>query len=166
LGDKTDYITSFTVTDEISKKVPGYQDVNKKSIKSVGLNRTPAASANGGAPKIADETSGKPAPGGLKLRVATYLFAHDKILDDECHLAHHFQPSSVHLHEEDARRIGVKEGDEVVLRANGSEVRGEARISNRCNPGAVVVPRVSDEQGVAGLQTGTDSMNWVHVEKG
>ncbi len=70
------------------------------------------------------------------------------------------------MHEEDARRIGVKEGDEVVLRANGSEVRGEARISNRCNPGAVVVPRVSDEQGVAGLQTGTDSMNWVHVEKG
>jgi len=38
-----------------------------------------------------------------------------------------------------------------VLSAEGSEVRAEAVVSNRVNAGGVLVPKVSDEQGLLAL---------------
>lgn len=102
---------------------------------------------------------------GLVLRVASVLFSHDKILDAESPLAHQFQPSTVHLHETDAGALGVQEGDEVRVTGNGHEVKAEVRVSNRCNPGGVVLPKVSDEQGVMSLAEAGKALSRVTIRK-
>ena len=101
----------------------------------------------------------------LKLRIGQYLFAHDKILDAESKLAHQFKPSTVHLHESDASMLGVTAGDEVTVIANGSEVKAEVVIDNRCNSGGVVLPRISDEQGVMNLVAPGQPVSWVKIKK-
>ncbi|KMP10887.1 NADH-quinone oxidoreductase, subunit G [Candidatus Nitromaritima sp. SCGC AAA799-A02] len=159
--EPVEYATSFGVTDELSGKVPGYGDINKKSIKKEGRNREPVAFTNGSVPQIEEPGAGK----GLKLRLAAFLFASDKILGASSALAHQFRPSTAHLHEVDAGKLGLAQGDEVVLSANGSEVRAIVDVSNRCNPGAVAVPKVSDEQGALGL-AGGGPVSWVEVKKG
>jgi predicted molibdopterin-dependent oxidoreductase YjgC len=165
LGDETDYRTSFSVTDEIASKVPGYEGISKKSIKKLGQTRVQPAGTNGAGLALEDAGSNG-AGGSLRLRVATLLFAHDKILDASSKLAHHFQASTVHLHEEDAGKLGVAQDDEVNVVANGVEVKAQVVVSNRCNPGAVVLPRVSDEQGVLGLLNPNESVTWVEIRKG
>ncbi len=162
LGDETDYITSFSVTDEIAKMVPGYGDISKKSIKKMGLARTAAQYQNGTKP---DSAKSQPAKSdGLKLRIASYLFAHDKILDADSRLAHQFKPSTVHLHEDDAKKLGLKNGDDVIVVSGDTQVRAEVEISGKCNPGGVVLPRISDEQGVLGL-AGADGISSVEIRK-
>ena len=163
LGDETDYITSFSVTDEISKKVSGYGEISKKSIKKEGMTRTATQSSNGTSPKAVDAKNTK--AGFLKLRVANYLFAHDKILDASSTLAHHFQTSVVHLHEKDAKKLKLKNDDDVTLVSGDTEVKAQVEISNRCNPGGVVLPRISDEQGVLGLMTAGEAISWVEIRK-
>ena len=73
--------------------------------------------------------------------------------------------STVHLHKSDAVELDLSDGDEVVLLANGSEVWASVEVSNRCNPGAVVVPKVADDQGLLGL-VGSGPVSWVEVKKG
>ena len=102
---------------------------------------------------------------GLILRVADVLFSHDKILDAESNLAHQFQPSTVHLYASDANGLGVQEGDEVSVSGNGHEVKAEVRISNRCNPGGAVLPKVSDEQDVMSLAEAGKAINRVTIKK-
>ena len=128
LGDETNYITSFSVTDEIANKVPGYGDVSKKSIKKEGMTRTLAQSSNGALPETA--TPKKPKSDSLlKLRIANYLFAHDKILDASSTLAHQFKTSVVHLHEQDAKKLGLKDDDEVIVVAGDAKVEAQVEIS-------------------------------------
>ena len=93
------------------------------------------------------------------------LFSHDKILDAESNLAHQFQPSTVYLHANDARNLGVEEGDEVRVTGNGHEVKAEVRVSNRCNPGGAVLPKVSEEQGVMCLAEAGKAVSWVTIKK-
>ena len=164
LGDETDYRTSFSVTDEIAANVPGYGEINKKSIQKVGKNRQQVAAANGAGYEL-ENPAGPANSNALKLRVANVLFAHDKILDASSDLAHHFQPSTVHLHGDDAKQLGVADQDEVTLVANGTEVKAQVAVSNRCNPGAAVVPKVSDEQGVWKLAGDGQAVSWVEVKK-
>ena len=161
--EPTEYATSFGVTDELADKVPGYGDISKKSIEKEGENREQVAPTNGLVVQAEKPSAGE--KGMLKLRISTCLFANDKILEEPCALAHQFKSPIVHLHETDAAELGLTEGNEAVLAANGAEVRVIVEVSNRCNPGAMVVPRVSDEQGVLGL-TGSGSVNWVEVRKG
>ena len=94
-----------------------------------------------------------------------YCFRGIKFFDASSSLKHHFLPSTVHLHKDDAARLGLSDGDEAVLSANGSEVRAIVQLSNRCNPGAVVVPKVADDQEVLGL-AGSGPISWVEVKKG
>ena len=161
--EPAEYSTSFGVTDELAGKVTGYGDISKKSIKKEGKNREQVAYTNGLVAQAEKPSAGK--KGTLKLRISTCLFANDKILEEPCILAHQFKPPVVHLHETDAANLGLAEGNEAVLAANGTEVRAIVEVSNRCNPGAMVVPRVSDEQGVLGL-AGSGPVNWVEVRKG
>lgn len=163
LGDATDYATSFSVTDEISRKVAGYGEIGKKSIKKEGMVRTSARSGNGTLPKTAESKSSK--AGFFKLRIANYLFAHDKILDASSALAHQFRTSVVHLHEKDAKKLQLKNGDDVAVVSGDAQVKAQVEVSNRCNPGGVVLPRISDEQGVLGLVDGADAVNWVEIRK-
>ena len=162
LGGESEYITSFSVTDEIAKTVPCYGEISKKSIKQSGKNRNPVLWSNGHTGDSIYSSSEK--SGALRLRVAMVLFTHDKILDADSPLAHHFKPSTLHFNEADAKKLGLKDGDEAVLVSDNTEVRGVVEISNRCNPGGVVVPKVSDEQGVFGLAD-RGPVSWVEVRK-
>ncbi len=148
------------VTEEIAEKVNGYKEISRSTIHKEGQNREAVPSVNG-----ASVAGGNGAGSGLVLRVAHVLFSHDKILDAESNLAHQFQPSTVHLHESDADKFGVKEGDEVRVTGNGHEVKAEVRISNRCNPGGLVLPKVSDEQGVMFLAEAGKDVSWVTIKK-
>jgi NADH-quinone oxidoreductase subunit G len=161
--DEANYITSFSVTDEIAKKVPGYSEISKKSIKKEGMARVPQASTNGTG--VATGESSPPKPDALKLRIASYLFAHDKILDADSPLAHHFKPSTVHLHAKDAKKLKLKNEDDVIVVAGDTEVSAQVEISDRCNPGGVVLPHISDEQGAWGLIDNRDSVTWVEIKK-
>ena len=164
LGDETDYRKVSDVTEEIAVNVPGYQEISKRSVGKTGCNRESIASAE-------ESVSGKPVQadtgkdGSLRLRVATFLFAHDKILDASSKLAHHFQPSTAHLNEKDAHRLGIQDGDTVLLSAENVNLEATAKVNNRCQSGGVVVPRVSDEQGVNGLIGADGGTAWVQVRK-
>lgn len=160
-GDVVDYKTSFGVTDEIAVKVPGYAEIGKNSIKAAGKNRQASVSANGHRPE-AGAVSDK--QGHLRLRVTNYLFSKDKILDASSALAHHFIPPEIHLHETDAAKIGLEDGDPGVVLSGNAKMNCAVRVTNRCNPGGVVVPIVSDEAGIFGLADGSP-LSWVEVRK-
>lgn len=162
-GDETLYKNVFDVTAEIAGKVNGYAGIKRKAIRREGKTRETIASVNGRLPEAGPTVAG--VAGSLKLRVADFLFCHDKILDADSHLAHQFKPSSVHLHEQDASALGVKAGDEVTVFAEGWSVKAEAVISNRCNPGGVVLPKISDQQGVMGLIHPGHAVQWVQIKK-
>ena len=162
LGDETNYSRVAKVLGEISKKVPGYQEIDIRLVGNLGCNRE----------KVTDEETSfenivgsKKSNGNLKLRVATYLFSHDKVLDASSMLAHHFKPSSAFLHESDAANIGVSDGDQVLLCANGIEIEAEVIVDNRCEAGGVVVPKISDEQGINGLANLDGKTVWLDVKK-
>ena len=78
-------------------------------------------------------------------------------------LAHHFKSSIVHLHEKDAKKLKLKNEDDVVVVSGDTEVAAQVEISNRCNPGGVVLPNISDEQGVWGLADNRDGVTWVEI---
>ena len=162
LGDETDYSRVAKVLDEISKKVPGYQEINSRLVGKLGCNREQVVSeaVSPGNLKSAGSSKGK-----LRLRLVTYLFAHDKILDASSKLAHHFKSSSAFLNEADARNLGVADGDVIRLSGNGIEIDAELTIDNRCMAGGIVVPKVSDEQGINGLLNLDGSPAWVDIKK-
>ena len=108
--------------------------------------------------------SAKSSDGKLKLRWVTYLFPQDKILDASSKLAHHFKSSSAFLNEADAKNLGVANGDVIRLSGNGTEIDAELTVDNRCMDGGVVVPKVSDEQGINGLLK-LDGSTWVDIKK-
>ena len=160
LGQETAPKDVHAVTAEIAEKVNGYQEIKRSTIRKQGKNREAVASTNGVSASGAVNTGN-----GLVLRVADVLFSHDKILDAESNLAHQFQSATVHLHASDADQFGVKEDDEVRVTGNGHEVKAEVRVSNRCNPGGVVLPKVSDEQGVMSLVEAGKAVSWVTIKK-
>ena len=148
LGDETSYQKSLDVTDEIAEKISGYQGINRRAMGKLGCNREPI--------KFTDETTvkqstGAEKDGNFRLRVATFLFAHDKILDASSKLAHHFLPFTAYLNEEDAKRLAIKNGDTVLLSTEDVSLEATANVNNRCQPGGVVVPRISDLQRVNSL---------------
>ncbi len=162
LGDETDYSRVAKVLDEISKKVPGYQEINSKLVGKLGCNREQVLSEAVSPGKLRSAGSSK---GKLRLRLVTYLFAHDKILDASSKLAHHFKSSSAFLNEADAGNLGVADGDVIRLSGNGIEIDAELTIDNRCMAGGVVLPKVSDEQGINGLLNLDGSPAWVEIKK-
>ena len=162
LGDETDYSRVAKVLDEISKKVPGYQEINSRLVGKLGCNREQVVSEAVSPGNLRSAGSSK---GKLRLRLVTYLFAHDKILDASSKLAHHFKSSSAFLNEADARNLGVADGDVIRLSGNGIEIDAELTIDNRCMAGGIVVPKVSDEQGVNGLLNLDGSPAWVDIKK-
>ena len=148
--------------DEISEKVPGYQEINSRLVGSLGCNREKVLNE---ATSPENVVGSKITKGKLRLRVATYLFALDKVLDASSTLAHHFKPSAAFLHESDAKKIGVSNGDKVRLYANEIELEAEVVLENRCEAGGVVVPIISDDQGVNGFASLDGKPVWVDIKK-
>jgi NADH-quinone oxidoreductase subunit G len=161
LGDATVYRDAFAVTDEIAKKVPGYAEINKKSLGEFGKVRQAPVFRDEGAVTAPASTNSD----GLALRVAHYLFARDKIIPADSALKHHFKPSAVHLHEEDARRLALMPGDRVRVCAGESEVTADVVVGNRCRPGGVLMPRIADDQGLSRLLSGDGAIARVTIRK-
>jgi len=141
-----DYASALSVTAEIAEKVPGYGEVTRAALKKEGKTRSPITAS----PALAAAQEGQNGA-GLRLRIAHRLFQQDALLDPESQLSHQFEAATAHLNEADAKNLGIASGDTVVLSAEGSEVRAEAVVSNRVNAGGVLVPKVSDEQGLLAL---------------
>lgn len=164
LGDETEYRKVSDVTEEIAKKVPGYQNISKRAVGKTGSNREPIVSNDeADLENPVQVNTGK--SGSFRLRVAAFLFDHGKILDASSKLAHHFQPSTVHLNEEDAKGLGIKDGDTVLVSAENARLEAAAKVDSRCQSGGVVVPRVSDEQAVNSLIGSDCQPAWVEVRK-
>ncbi len=148
LGQETDYKDAAAVLKEIAEKVPAYTGLARKTLRKTGKVREGVADSGG---QSTDPAAVEASGDKLVLRVANYLFRHDKILDAESSLAHHFLASTVHMHPDDAGRLGFKEGDHANVSANGVAVEVRVAVSGKCNPGAVVMPWVSDEQNLQSL---------------
>jgi predicted molibdopterin-dependent oxidoreductase YjgC len=129
-------------------------------VGKLGLNREKVSCEEASIGNASVDSSGK-----LRLRIANYLFAHDKILDASSKLAHHFKTSMAFLNEKDAGSMNVGDGDAVRVLGNGMEINAEVKVDNRCQAGGVVVPKISDEQGVNGLENLDGSPAWVSIEK-
>ena len=144
------YKDATDVLKEIAEKIPAYSGITRKAIRKTGQNRGTIHAAGGSAvePQNAG-TNGE----GLTLRVTDVLFRHDKVLDAESPLAHQFQQSTVQMHPDDAEALGLKDGARVRVTANGAFVEARVAVSGKCNPGSVVMPRVSDEQNLNHLLT-------------
>jgi predicted molibdopterin-dependent oxidoreductase YjgC len=162
LGDETNYSRVAKVLDEISDKVPGYQEVNSRLVGKLGLNREKVLSKETSPENVGES---KKNSSKFRLRIATYLFSHDKVLDASSKLAHHFKTSSAFLHESDAANIGVCDGDKIRLYANEMEIEAEVLVDNRCTAGGVVVPKISDEQGINGLANLDGRPVWLDIKK-
>ncbi|MCA9484917.1 MAG: molybdopterin-dependent oxidoreductase [Nitrospina sp.] len=147
---EANYKDATDVLKEIAEKIPAYSGITRKAIRKTGQNRETIHAAGGSAvePQNAG-TNGE----GLTLRVTDVLFRHDKVLDAESPLAHQFQQSTVQMHPDDAEALGLKDGARVRVTANGAFVEARVAVSGKCNPGSVVMPRVSDEQNLNHLLT-------------
>jgi NADH-quinone oxidoreductase subunit G len=162
LGDDAEYRRAADVTEEISQKVPGYQEISKRSVGKAGCDRE---AIDSGEDTVSDNSHEAGKNGSLRLRTATVLFAQDKILEASSKLAHHFQSSTAYLNEKDAETLGIKDGDAVLLSSNNVNLEATAKVNNRCQPGGVVVPRISDEQGINGLAGVEGGPIFVEVRK-
>ena len=160
LGDETDYSRAAKVLDEISKKVLGYEEINFRGVGKFGLNREKVSCEEVSIGNASVDSAAK-----LRLRISNYLFAHDKILDASSKLAHHFKTSMAFFNEKDADSVNVNDGDFIRVLGNGMEIDAEVKVDNRCQEGGIVVPKISDEQGVNGLETLDGSLAWVSIEK-
>ncbi len=159
LDIESDYRDSFEVTSEIASTVPGYSEVNRKNLRKFGHQREKVS--NPKVPESKGSSEKAPDKNALRLRVSNYLFAHDKILDASSSLAHHFQTSSIYIHEDDAKSLGLSSGAEVTIKSDWGEIKAEVQVNNRCNPGGALVPYISDEQGVASLLNPDGGPTWV-----
>ena len=59
----------------------------------------------------------------------------------------------------------MSNGDKVRLYANEIELEAEVVLENRCEAGGVVVPKISDEQGVNGLASLDGKPVWLDIKK-
>ncbi len=164
MGDETRYTNVADILKEISGKVSGYSEIKMGTIRKEGKNRA-SVLLNGGSSPGKVPAMEKVSDGSLRLRVADYLFRHDKMLDASSSLAHKMKPSMVCLHASDAEQLGVSNGDQVKVKAGDEEISAEAAVTNRCNPGGVIVPYISDEQGIMKLVISEGAVTRVRVEK-
>lgn len=162
LGGDAEYKDSFGVTAEIAAKIPAYAEINKKSIRKNGKTRGSIGYAGGKAEAQPDEPQPK---GALKLRICHFLFAKDKILNGASPLKHHFKEPFIQMHEKDAGSLGIKTGDSVLVTSGGASVRVKAMVSNQCNPGGVIMPKVSDCQGIMALAGDNGLIGWAQVTR-
>jgi len=163
LGDEAHYDKVADVTEEIAFRVPGYQEISRRSVGKTGCDRGAIASADATISDKATDTGKNEKC--LKLRIATFLFAQDKILDATSKLAHHFKPSTAHFNKADADRLGIQDGNTVLLSVDDTTLEAIAKVDDRCQAGGVIVPRVSDEQRVNSLVGTEGGMAWVTVRK-
>jgi NADH-quinone oxidoreductase subunit G len=142
LGDETGIDAPSEALEAIAAEVPFYAGLTPDEIGGTGVRwqtreqaaaySAPEAAASGAAP--AD--SHRPVPDGA-LRLGTYrdLWANE-VTERNPALRFLAPEQRVELAVADGERLGVKDGDEVEVRSNGSSVRARVALRERIRPGA------------------------------
>jgi NADH-quinone oxidoreductase subunit G len=149
LGTEVKALTTPMVTQQVAEAVPFYAGVTLEEIGGRGVRwqERDAASALQ-APEIPDAPLEAPPslPDGMKLGTVRSLWA-----GRETKLAPALQflapRQQAQLSAEDARRLGVRPGDEVEVAVNGTSVRAVARLRQAVEPGTVFLLEGSFEHG-------------------
>ncbi|MGV7221555.1 MAG: NADH-quinone oxidoreductase subunit NuoG [Nitrospinales bacterium] len=163
LGDETTYTNVAAVLKEIAQKVPGYSDIGLGAIRKIGKNRE-AVSGNG---STTDQETELPdnSSGTYSLRISDYLFRENAMLDTTSPLSHHLKPSTVYLHGSDAEKLKVGRGEKINIVSGDEKVSATVEVTNKCNPGGIVLANTSDKGGIMALVSADNSVNKVTIEK-
>jgi NADH-quinone oxidoreductase subunit G len=104
--------------------------------------RSPLPAATGASAQIElSEADASPPDGGLRLVRYRPLFSGPAV-ERVRELGFQRPQPEAELSEEDARSLGVRNGEEITIRSNGTSVRLRARLSRELRPGVV---RISDD---------------------
>ena len=161
LGGENSYQDALSVTAEIAKTVPGYEDIRRGSIQKEGKIRTGVSSALDSAVELEKNLKRK----GLRLRLATRLFVNDKVLGKNSVLAHQFSKPIVLIHENDAKKLGLGNGDLARVSAGDVELKVNVVIGDYCNPGGLVLPKVSDSLSALALAIDNGPASCVELKR-
>jgi len=146
LGSPVDALRTPMVTQQVSEAVPFYAGLTLDEIGGRGVRwqERDAASALS-APEIPDAPLESPPelPEGMKLGTVRTLWAGRETRHAPAlrFLAPHQQAE---LSAEDARRLGIRPGDEVEVAMNGASVRAVARLRQAVQPGTVFLLEGTD----------------------
>jgi NADH-quinone oxidoreductase subunit G len=139
LGAQVDALATPMVTQQVSEAVPFYAGITLEEIGGRGVRwqERDAASALA-APDIPDEPLEQPPtlPEGMKLGTVRSLWA-GRETEHAPALRFLAPRQQAELSGEDARRLGIRPGDEVEVAMNGTSVRAVARLRQAVPPGTV-----------------------------
>jgi len=145
-----------TVTELVAEAVPFYAGLTLDEIggKGVRWQDRDAASALGDAP-LPEEPLAEPPepPGGITLGAVPSLWA-SPVTEHSASLRFLSPTQRAELSPDDARRLGIERGDEVMVSVDGERVRATAVIRSGVRPGSVFLIRGTNEDNVTALTNG------------
>jgi NADH-quinone oxidoreductase subunit G len=139
LGAAVDAATTPMVTQQVMETVPFYAGLTLEEIGGRGVRWQERGAASAlTAPDIPDAPLESPPspPDGMKLGTVRTLWAGRETRHAPA-LRFLAPRQQAELSAEDAQRLGVKPGDEVVVAANGTSVQAVARLRQAVPPGTV-----------------------------
>jgi NADH-quinone oxidoreductase subunit G len=142
LGDETGLDSALEVLEAIASDVPFYAGVSHEEIggKGVRWQEREAAAAFPAVVRAAESASGGPAPPAAAngdLRLGTYRDLWATAVTERNPALRFLTPKqTVELAVSDGERLGLKDGDDVEVRSNGTTVRGRVALRERMRPGA------------------------------
>jgi NADH-quinone oxidoreductase chain G len=161
LGGSPAYIDSAAVFAEIAATVPAYQ-----GITLAGLGDAGAVYQVAGTPRFIPVTGAAVAaePGKLALVTGSAL-NHCGTLSRFGEGPMYVCPEGyVELGREDAKGLGITDGDKVTVKSAAGEVRLTAKVGSRLPQGVVFAPYHFGDQSVNSLSTGA-AVTWVSIGK-
>jgi NADH-quinone oxidoreductase subunit G len=139
LGTEVNALTTPMITAQVSEAVPFYAGITLEEIGGRGVRwqERDAASALE-APDIPDEPLEEPPtlPEGMKLGTVRSLWAGRETQHAPA-LRFLAPRQQAELSPDDARRLGIRPGDEIEVAVNGTSVRAVARLRQAVEPGTV-----------------------------
>ncbi len=155
------YTDAAAVFAEIAATVPAY-----KGLSLAGLGDAGAVYGVSGTPRFAavDGAAVAAEPGKLALMTGSAL--------NHCGTLSRFGEGPMYVcpegyvefGREDAKGLGIKEGDQVTVKSAAGEVRLKAKVGSRLPQGVVFAPYHFGEQSVNNLSTGAP-VTWVSIGK-
>jgi NADH-quinone oxidoreductase subunit G len=157
LGTSVDAVATPMVTQQVSEAVPFYAGLTLDEIGGRGVRwQEREAASTLDAPEIPDAPLDAPPelPDGTKLGTVRTLWAGRETRHAPA-LKFLAPRQQAELSAEDAKRLGVRPGDEVEVAANGTSVRAIARLRQAVPPGTVFLLEGTDEDSATALMNGS-----------
>jgi NADH-quinone oxidoreductase subunit G len=156
LGAEVDALTAAQVTARLAEDVRIYGGLTLDEIggKGVRWQDRDAASGLGDAPLPADPLAEPPEPpDGILLGALPSLWA-SPVTDHAASLNFLAPTQRAELSPDDARRLGISAGDEVLVAVDGQRVRARAVVRSGVRPGSVFLIRGTAEHNATALLNG------------